>query len=122
MTDRLATKGRHRWLLISIRSLMGLVLVTAVGCGWLVQRARAQRKAIAEIRRHRGTFNYDWQARDPRGARNATPPGPEWLRKLVGDESFQEVNSITFLRRPIDDSTLACIGALKGLKELQVFG
>ena len=115
MGDRLTTPRRRRWFTVSIRLLMGLILVAAVWLGQVVQRARAQREAVAEIRRLHGVFGYDWRVRNGRSARNATPPGPRWLRKLTGDEPFQEVIGVVLARQQtapqtVTDATLAYLG------------
>ena len=71
----LSSPSKRRWLTISIRGMMGLVVVTAVGLGWVVQRARAQREAVAEIRRLHGIFTYDWRISNGRIAElDATGP------------------------------------------------
>jgi len=100
-----------------------MVLLTAIGLGWVVRRAGEQRAAVAEIRRLHGIFNYDWRIRIGRIARNATPPGPKWLRQLIGDEPFQEVISVVLAHhqtanQTVDDVTLAYLGGLKHLRML----
>ena len=69
MTD-LSGAPRRRWFTLSIRVMMCLVLVMAVLLGYVVQRARAQRQAVAEIQRLHGIFSYDWRRWErPRRAR-----------------------------------------------------
>ena len=48
----------RRWLRVSLRGLMILVLLIGGGLGWLVHRAKVQRDAVAAIRRSGGTVSY----------------------------------------------------------------
>jgi Leucine rich repeat len=126
MSDPTTTpQGRGRFTL-SIVLMIVPVLMTAVLVGWIAHRARAQRKAVAEIRRLHGMFNYDWRVRAGRNVGKA-PPGPKWLRNLIGDEPFQEVNAVILAKgqtrnQTVTEATLAYIGELKALKELHLDG
>ena len=78
MTEHFTAPRCRRWFTVTIRLMMGLVLVTAVWLGWVVQRARAQRKAVAEIRRLHGIFSYDGgpgRAETPAKRLHQTPGG-----------------------------------------------
>lgn len=70
-----ASPSRSRWYILAT---IGLMLLVIPG-GWLLVRwheIRAQCNVVAEIRRAGGTVEYSAQ-------------GPEWLRRLLGDEWFQ---------------------------------
>jgi internalin A len=91
-TMRKAPRGRRRSRFsIGLRGLMLLVLAAATFLGWRVNRARTQQRAVAAIRAAGGTVEYDWE-RGPSGrVTDARPWAPDWLRRAVGDEYFQEV-------------------------------
>ena len=127
LKTRLSIPPLRGWLTVSIRAMMCVVLVIAIGLGWVVRRAHAQREAVAEIRRLHGIFTYDWRISNDRIARNSTPPGPKWLRQLVGDEPFQQVVSVMLARhqtanQTANDATLAYLEGLTGLKQLHLDG
>src|SRR4051812_36445745 len=111
------TRPWRRYLHLSLRSL--LVLVLAIGCwpGWLVHSARIQREAVAAIRAAGGRVAYDWQRRkNPRGIgdfvqRDKKPPYPEWLVRLLGDDYFGHVVWVYFGPR-LSDSEMVHTGKL----------
>ena len=49
MPDQTLLNRARRWLRISVRGVIVLVLVIGVGMGWIVRRARIQRDAVAAI-------------------------------------------------------------------------
>src|SRR5438552_1945508 len=81
--------NRRRLFQISLRTLLGLITVAAIWLGYITHRAREQKVAVARIKELGGRVVYDYQAANT--AANATPPGWPWLRRLVGDEYFQDV-------------------------------
>jgi hypothetical protein len=106
------TKRRRRWFSLSLRGMMVLILVVGGLMGWKARRASLQRRAVARIERLQGNLVYDWQPQGvfPTPAATAEPPGPKWLRKMLGDEYFQEVVGVTIpglggphARRPSPD-------------------
>jgi hypothetical protein len=84
--------GRFQYRL---RTLLLCVLVCAVACDWFVsriQRAKRQREAVEAIEKSGGRVKYDYQFdRSGNKPQNAKPPGPAWLRKLLGDDFFAYV-------------------------------
>src|SRR5437660_677517 len=87
-------KRKRRWFQFSLRSLMALMLLAGIGMTWLValkHQAERQRIAVEIILKDGGIVLYDYQEHTlPSGATaysdNAVPPGPSWLRKLLGDD------------------------------------
>ena len=65
----------------SILSLLVLPVAVALPCGWLateMKQARKQREAVEGIWKARGNIVYAY----------AMPPGPQWFRKLLGENLF----------------------------------
>jgi hypothetical protein len=92
-------KRRRRWFQFSLRTLMLMMLLVGVGMTWLValkHQAERQRIAVETILKDGGFVTYDYQEHTlPSGVTtysdNATPPGPLWLRKPLGDDFFVNV-------------------------------
>ena len=59
MADQTFAIPWWRRVRISLRGLMVVVLVIGGGLGWVMQRARVQREAVAAIRRAGGSVLYD---------------------------------------------------------------
>ena len=103
----------RRWFQLSLRTAFVAMTALAVWLGIVVNRAREQREAVKAIEALTGRVQYDWQpnmvevtltAKGFEGvkgwrqvnASNTAPDAPEWLRRLLGDEYFQEVEEIDF--------------------------
>jgi hypothetical protein len=107
----------RRHLTFSLRTLFILLTASAVWLGVVVNRARQQREAIKAIEALGGTVVYDWELSSPSPADfdpDATPPGPDWLRRLVGDEFFQDLG-VVHLAGP-QASALSAIPHLQRLR------
>jgi len=123
MTDQPKTK--RRWLQFSLRTLFIVVTVFCVWMGITAKQARDQRLAVEAILKlggyvvfehggyepqMGGSFNYDIS--------NVDPPGPEWLRKLTGDEYFFRVAMVSLKGPEVNDANLPAISRLADLKWL----
>lgn len=111
---------RRRWLQFSLSSIFLLVTVLGVWLGFVVNQARKQREAVAAIEAAGGAVYYDWQDRphDPFGDEDQMPPGPSWLRRLVGDEYFQSISSVNLQDAKISDDLLRHIAGQKSIRQL----
>jgi Leucine Rich repeat len=93
-------KRKRRWLQFSLRSLLVFTAIVAVGCAWLgrkIERKRRERVTVAAINNHRGTVFYDSQITLlGKHTPSAERRGPEWLRKVLGENFFSEVKSVSF--------------------------
>jgi hypothetical protein len=120
-------KKQRRRFQFRLRSL--LIFGTLVGCGlgWLavkVQQARKQQAAVKVIEKMGGHAEYDYEF-DGSGEfiANARPPGPSWIRALVGDNLFRDIVYVRFaeddfgLTRMTDPGLkeIACLRAVKTL-------
>ena len=115
---------KRRWFQLSLRSLMVLMLLAGIGMTWLValkNRAERQKIAVEIILKDGGAVVYDYQDQTlSRGATshsaNATPPGPVWLRGLLGDDFFVNVVGA----RIVTDAGLAHLTELSTLERLRL--
>lgn len=120
-------KPRRRYLTFSLRTLFILLTALAVWLGIVVNRAREQREAVKAIKALRGSVVYDWELQhtpdgdisDPRPY--GKPTGPAWLRRITGDDYFQEPEIVTFLvNQPLsDEDILKSIPNLQRLRRLK---
>src|SRR5258708_36913093 len=90
---------KRRWAQFSLASLLVMVAMLCVPLAWLgpkMQSKRREREAIAAVRRMDGSAWYGYQL-DQRGMvlRNASsPPGPAWIKELVGDDFFADIERV----------------------------
>ncbi|MBC8873846.1 MAG: hypothetical protein H8E44_30775 [Planctomycetes bacterium] len=98
------------WFQFSLRSLVVLVVAVAIPCCWLtvkMREAEKQRRAVEAIDKAGACIGYDYDLDesaqfiyelDESGKfwRVQEPPGPAWLRGLVGEDFFANVVVICF--------------------------
>ncbi|HEV2968530.1 MAG TPA: hypothetical protein VGY55_00995 [Pirellulales bacterium] len=94
----------------------------AIASGWLGRRLEQKRREteiVAAIAKLGGVVEYDYQ-RSPPGK----PFGPDWLRRLLGENFFNDVVFVDFQRVPIKvgDADLASVQELTTLKVLWLNG
>jgi hypothetical protein len=111
-----ANKSKRRWLQFSLRSLLIFTLSCAVAGGWLgkrMEQKRDEREAIEALVKLGCYVEYDYETENA----NAKPPGPDWLRNLLGENFLSEVVCVSIGRPP----TLSASGLvnLKGMTQLQ---
>ena len=110
---------RRRWLRFSLRTMMLLVAVVAVPLAGKFNRVRNQRAVVAEVADLNGQVIYDYQLGFKEPARQTVePPGPRWLRELLGDDFFATVARIDIEDVPVTGATLALIATLPDLQQL----
>lgn len=112
-----------RWRFqFGIRSLLVLAVIVAILCGWFVSErneTERQRQAVGEIKG--GQVWYDYQL-DVFGDEvpNARPPGPAFLRKVLGDDFFARVVAVHFRMPTVTDPALEPLRRLPNLRSLQI--
>ncbi len=108
---------------------MVLLLLAGIGIGWVafrVQRTRRQQEAVQEITNFGGKARYDYQpppsnrpvdglTRSP--LLNSDPPGPAWIRHLLGENFFATLVDVNLASSSVTDAGLGHL--LNGLTELQ---
>jgi internalin A len=111
----------RRYMRLSVRGLMVLVLLIAGGLGWLVRSARIKRDAVAAIRNARSNVTYDWQWRKPTLYVRGEPKAPRWLVDLIGVDYFG--HGIWVWLSPTEtDAVIVEVGRLTRLESLSLSG
>jgi hypothetical protein len=107
--------------------LRGLFICTALIAVWIgpkAHRARKDRFAVQTIQQVGGLVIYDFmlaQSEKVRGDLDkAVPPGPTWLRGLVGDEFFMRPVGLVFREGTITDDGLRHVGLFRDLKAIHL--
>jgi Leucine rich repeat len=123
-------KPKRRSLRYSLRTLLVFLTIACAGFGWLGMKVRAKQReseAVKAITTQRVAFvQYDYQLdANWRPISSATPPGPDWLRKRLGDECFAEVVMARFYvadPEEFPDSNLSHLKLFPSLKVLDLSG
>ncbi len=114
-----ASRSWRRYLRVSVRGLIALVVVIGTGLGWLVRSARIQRDAVAAIENAGGSLVYDWAWSSGMPVPGGKPWAPQWLVDAFGVDYFGHVTAVGFppsSRAP--DAAIAHVGRLSRLQTL----
>ena len=92
-TEPSKPKRKRRWLRYSLRTFVVVLTVFGVWLGLLVYRVNKQKEVVQWVRDHGGTVGYDfqWDEVKESSINDAQPPGPDWLRNLIGVDYFSDV-------------------------------
>ena len=108
----------------SLRSLSVATVAVAIPFSWLaveVKRAREQRGAVEALAKLGGSINYDYEISSGGYLINgAKQPGPAWLRNIIGDGFFINVNGANCTLLKVTDVDLEYLEAWKQLRHLQL--
>ena len=110
-------RPNRRWLQFSLRTFVVVITLFAAWLGYVSFRAREQQAAVARIKELGGIVQYDYQM--PPSA-EPSPPGWPWLRRLVGDEYFQDVAFVKLDETSVSDADLPLISKLRRTKTLSL--
>jgi hypothetical protein len=94
---------QRRAFRFTIRTLLVLIAVLAVVLAVYVNGANRQRRAVAKLQELHVSVQYDYQL-----SRSNEPPGPAWLRDLLGIDYFDNVVDVGGSAR-IRDKDLAIL-------------
>ena len=85
------TKRKRRWFRFSLKTFVVVLTVFCVWLGLLVYRVNKQREVIQWVKDHRGTVRYDfeWDEEKQSSILDPEPPGPDWLRELIGIDTLR---------------------------------
>jgi len=88
-----------------------------------VQQAERQRQAVEAIREVGGFVGYDYEM-DESGFfwTKQEPPGPAWLRRLVGDDFVSDVVNVDFSDTRVTDAGVENLNELTGITHLALGG
>ena len=114
-------KRKRRWFQFSLRTLMIVTVIVAIPCAWLgrkIERKRRERAALKTIEECGGYVMYDYQSEEQGGVK-AEPPGPKWLREILGDDFFGEATSFSSQAAADDAETSRLKDALRELPYLK---
>ena len=115
----LPPKCKRRWFQFSLRTLLIFTLIFAVACAWFtgkVERKRRERAAVEALVKKGARVTYDYNL-----VRSATPPGPRWVRWLLGENYFSEVVWVNMFGN-VGDDDLANVAEFEHLELLEVLG
>jgi Leucine-rich repeat (LRR) protein len=113
-------RPRRRWLRFSLRSLLILVTILSIWLGVKVNQARRQKEAVAALVELGAIVRYEHQKHDTQPYAYDTEKSvnaPGWLRELAGDDFFQTVVHVLFMR-PVTDEDLVHLAALPRIERL----
>lgn len=79
-------KRRWSWRQYSVSTLLIVVTIVCVFLALVVVPAERQRRAVAALRELRVGVQYDF------ASQRRAPPGPRWLRRIIGVDYFAEVS------------------------------
>jgi hypothetical protein len=118
-TDPHPPKPKRRWYQFSLRTLLVLVLLASVGLSWFavkMHQARRQREAVQAITKAGGAVAYYHEVDENwKPIQGAEPPTPAWLRRLLGDDFFEDVVGVVALSSDFGDAELEHVGVLTEL-------
>lgn len=99
---------KRRRFQLGLRTLLGLVALTAIWLGFVVNRAERQRRAVAAVRHLGGEVAYS----------DGASWSPEWLRAWAHEDYFQSVTAVSLM--DVTQVTDADLTHLEGLIALQL--
>ena len=116
------SKPKRRWLQFSLRTLLVLVLLVSVLCGWLrhkVNQSEQERRAVEAILAMGGEVEYEHE--QGRKGKPTDPPGPAWLRAILGDYFFADVQTVRY-PSGVGDASLVHLDRLRHVGYLDLRG
>jgi hypothetical protein len=99
----------RRRLQFELSGMLAAVFVASILLALLAQRLRfkeRERTAVARLRNAGVIVMYDWEW----GDNPHVPRGPQWLRRILGDDFFSNVEEATL--SPWDGGGVACRPAM----------
>jgi hypothetical protein len=108
-----------------LRTLLVLVTALAVWLGYMTHRAREQERAVRAIQALGGTVVYDFEIdADDKRRFDAEPPGPKWLRRLVGPHYGTKVVGVGLGSSDgkVTNKDLEVLRSLRGIRGLTLNG
>ena len=130
MGDATTKCHRRSWIQVSVRSLLLIIVITAVFLGVQVNRARTQAHAAAAIKNYGGFVHYDYEYANGAYKPGGEPWAPAWLRAAIGDEFFRTVVDVNLILDGVgaaqvqtertDDAVMPVLRDLPAVKTLAI--
>lgn len=124
-------KQPRRWYQYRLRTLFAVTAVFAVGLSYFasrMQKATQQAAAVSAIKAIGGDVGYDYQVPGPPAVSwdtwvplwysDAPPPGPAWLRSVLGDDFFRSVVQVCIATDDFTDAECQHLVHMPDLQEL----
>ena len=114
------TKVRLRFRL---RTLLLLITVASIWMAFRVERANNQKVMVEQVLELGGNVTFEHEIDDVATRTRPTtprPPGPAWIRALLGDHYFFQVADVSL--HDATDEHLAAIGKLSEIRRVQLSG
>ncbi|MHB1035957.1 MAG: leucine-rich repeat domain-containing protein [Pirellulales bacterium] len=118
-----AAPRRLRWYQFSLRTALILMLLAALGCSWFavkLRQAQRRQEVVDNFTKLGGVVRYDYdQDKAGNWIPGSQPPGPVWLRRILGDQMFCDVYGVG-IGRKIGDADLEPLECFTQLQELRL--
>jgi hypothetical protein len=100
---------KRRWYQVHLWYLFVFVAIVAIGCSWFacqVAVAKKRKKAVETIVDSGGRVYYDYMLSADRDSMllDPQPPGPAWLREMVGVDFLSDVVRVDLQGEHITDA------------------
>jgi len=115
-----APKPWQRWFRFRLRTMLVAIAMISLWLSTTANRANKQRRAVEKIKAAGGVVGYDYEVDGNFNRRedDPSPPGPDWLRNLIGVDYFATVIYVEF--NTADDQSLAVVKDLPNLRALEL--
>ncbi len=112
-------KRKCRWFQFRLRTLLIFAMVVAIPCAWAGRRIEIKRRERAAIAAFEPAAFVGWDYLH--NVDSADPPGPAWIRSILGDDFFAEVDELWF-DQGVGDKVLENLKEFHHLKRLGLVG
>lgn len=114
----------RRWFRLNLCALYILMTVAAAWLGFTMKRLRDQERAVARIEDLGGGVTYDYQVDKTSKIPLGEPPGPQWLRDVLGHQWNVCVIEVFLAKENgrVTDQDLAVLQSLPDLRRLYLNG
>lgn len=121
---------KKKILRVSLRAFFVAFSLLCVWLGFLVNAAHRQNRVVDLVHSLGGSVGYDYQYEAPEFkimvdhadiggvGPPPTPPGPKWLRELLGDHYFCDVVTVHLSDSRVTNDVVMDIGKLTSLRSL----
>ena len=93
-------RSKRRWYQYSLRSLLIVMFLFCILFAWggyKIRQAEKQKGIVALVKESGNDVYYNYQL-----IPDAVPPGPDWLRNLIGIDYFSNVEAVILFNRVSD--------------------